>query len=178
LQELFFDSIMSGEIKNRVAENTNLITFDLEDYYIEGKRTQLDISQWLDQGFILREKDFRASLENHDWSQYKNSYVAVNCSTDAIVPIWAFMLIVVKIEPFVEKIIIGDLDSLETSLYQSVLATIDLSLYQDKFVIIKGCANKPVPQSAYLTITNKLISVAKSVMYGEACSSVPLYRRR
>jgi len=169
---------MSGEIKNRVAENTNLITFDLEDYYIEGKRTQLDISQWLDQGFILREKDFRASLENHDWSQYKNSYVAVNCSTDAIVPIWAFMLVVVKIEPFVEKIIIGDLDSLETSLYQSVLATIDLSLYQDKFVIIKGCANKPVPQSAYLTITNKLISVAKSVMYGEACSSVPLYRRR
>jgi len=178
LQELFFKSIMSGEIKNKVAENTNLITFDLEDYYVAGNRIQVDISQWLDQGFILREKEFRASLDNHDWEQYKGSYVAVHCSTDAIVPAWAFMLFVVKISPFSEKIVIGDLETLETSLYDEVIAKLDVLPYQDKFVIIKGCSNKPVPQGAYLTITNKLIGVAKSVMYGEACSSVPLYRRK
>lgn len=178
MQELFFTGIMSGEIKNKVAENTNLITFDLEDYYVNGNRIQVDISQWLDQGFILREKNFRTSLDNHDWDQYKNAYVAVHCSTDAIVPAWAFMLFVVKISPFVEKIVIGDLETLETSLYNEVLATIDVLPYQDKFVIIKGCSNKPVPQSAYLNITNRLIGVSKSVMYGEACSAVPLYRRK
>jgi len=177
LQELFFKDIMSGEIKNKVAENTNLITFDLEDYYIAGNRIQVDISQWLDQGFILREKEFRAGLENHDWEQYQDSYVAVNCSTEAIVPAWAFMLFVVKINSFSKKVVIGNLETLETSLYNEVLASIDLSIYQDKFVIIKGCSNKPVPQSAYLNITSKLISVAKSVMYGEACSSVPLYKK-
>ena len=178
LQEFFFKGIMSEEIKNKVAENTNLITFNLEDYYVDGNRIQVDISQWLDQGFILREKEFRTSLDNHDWEQYKGGYVAVHCSTDAIVPAWAFMLFVVKISPFVEKIVIGDFETLNTSLYEEVLLTIDLSAYKDKFVIIKGCSNKPVPQSAYLNITNKLIGVAKSVMYGEACSSVPLYRRK
>jgi len=178
LQELFFKDIMSGEIKNKVAENTNLITFDLEDYYVAGNRIQVDISQWLDQGFILREKEFRASLDNHDWEQYKDSYVAVHCSTDAIVPAWAFMLFVVRISPFVKKVVIGGLEALEISLYDEVLATIDILPYQDKFVIIKGCSNKPVPQSAYLNITNRLIGVSKSVMYGEACSSVPLYRRK
>jgi len=178
LQEFFFDSIMSGEIKNRVAENTNLITFDLEDYYVEGKRVQIDISTWLDQGFILREKDFRASLENYNWEKYSGMYVAVYCSTDAIVPGWAFMLLTVKLVPFVEKIVIGDLGVLETALYAEVLEKIDLSIYKNKYVIIKGCANKPVPQSAYLNITNKLIKVVKSLMYGEACSSVPLFRKK
>lgn len=169
---------MSGEIKNKVAENTNLLTFDLEDHYVAGNRVQVDISQWLDQGFILREKEFRAGLDAHNWEQYQDSYVAVNCSTDAIVPAWAFMLFVVKISPFSKKTVIGNFETLETSLYEEVLLTIDLSTYKDKFVIIKGCSNKPVPQSAYLNITNKLIGVAKSVMYGEACSSVPLYRRK
>lgn len=168
---------MNGEIKNRVAENTNLLTFDLEDYYVIGNRIQIDISQWLDQGLVLREKEFRASLENHNWEQYKGSFVAVHCSTDAIVPAWAFMLFVVKISPFVEKIVIGDLGTLETALYEKQLKDVDLLAYHDKFVIVKGCSNKPVPQSAYLTITNKLIGVAKSVMYGEACSSVVLYRK-
>jgi len=169
---------MSGEIKNKVAENTKLLTFDLEDYYVEGNRIKLDISQWLDQGFILREKEFRASLDNHNWEQYEGSYVAVYCSMDAIVPAWAYMLIVVKITPFIEKIVIGNFETLETSLYEEALSNIDLSAYKNKYVIIKGCANKPVPQSAYLSITSKLVDVAKSVMYGEACSSVPLYKNK
>jgi hypothetical protein len=167
-----------GDIRNKVAENTKLITFDLEDYYVSGKRIQVDISQWLDQGFILREKEFRAALDMHDWEQYQDCYVAVNCSTDAIIPAWAFMLFTVKITSFAKKVIIGNLEDLETSLYEIAIMGIDVTAYQDKFVIIKGCANKPVPQSAYVNITSKLITVAKSVMYGEACSSVPLFRKK
>ncbi|MGB1268815.1 MAG: DUF2480 family protein [Flavobacteriaceae bacterium] len=167
-----------GEIRNKVTENTKLITFDLEDYYIPGKRVQVDISQWLDQGFILREKEFRAALDAYNWEQYQECYVAVNCSTDAIVPAWAFMLFTVKVAPFAKNVVIGDLEALETSLYTSEIKNIDLEPYKDKFVIIKGCANKPVPQSAYVNITSRLITVAKSVMYGEACSSVPLYRKK
>lgn len=169
---------MDGEIRNKVSENTKLITFNLEDYYQVGKRVKIDISQWLDQGFILREKEFRESLESHNWEQYKDTYVAVYCSTDAIVPGWAFMLLIVKLNPYVNNAVIGDLEVLETALYTQFLDKVDLSTYKDKFVIIKGCANKPVPQSAYLMITNKLVGVAKSIMYGEACSSVPLYRKK
>jgi|TARA_B110000014_G_scaffold224676_1_gene183047 hypothetical protein len=169
---------MAGEIRNKVAENTKLLTFNLEDYYQEGKRIRLDISQWLDQGFILREKDFRDSLENFNWEQYKETYIAIYCSTDAIVPGWAYMLLIVKLNPYVKYAVIGDLEVLETALYTQVLEKVDLSIYKDKFVIIKGCAYKPVPQNAYLMITNKLIGHAKSIMYGEACSSVPLYRKK
>lgn len=169
---------MEGEIKNRVAENKNLLTFNLEDYYTEGKRIEVDLSQWLDQGFILREKEFRSALENHNWEQYASSYVAVHCSTDAIVPAWAFMLVAVKVSPFAKKVVVGTLDSLETILYEQVLMNVDYGVYQDKFVIIKGCSNKPVPQNAYIYCTSRLIQVAKSVMYGEACSSVPLFKNK
>jgi hypothetical protein len=169
---------MAGEIRNKVAENTKLITFNLEDYYQEGKRLKLDISQWLDQGFILREKDFRDSLDNFNWEHYKGAYVAVYCSTDAIVPGWAYMLLIVKLNPFAKHAVIGGLEVLETAIYTQVLDKVAISNYKDKFGIIKGCANKPVPQSAYLIITNKLVGIAKSIMYGEACSSVPLYKRK
>lgn len=169
---------MEESIRNRVAENTNLVTFNLEDYYIEGRRVQIDISQWLDQGFILREKSFRASLESHHWEQYKNCYVALHCSTDAIVPAWAFMLVVVKITPFVKKVVKGSVIDLETHLYENVLHNLDLSAYKNKMVIIKGCSSKPVPESAYLAITSLLMPIAKSVMYGEACSSVPLFKQK
>ena len=168
---------MEGEIRNKVAENTKLVTFDLEDYYQEGKRLKIDISQWLDQGFILREKEFRKNLEEFNWEQFNGAYVIVFCSTDAIVPGWAYMLLMVKLNPFAKHVVKGSLETLETALYNNILDTLDLSAYKDKFVIIKGCANKPVPQSAYINITNKLIGVAKSIMYGEACSSVPLYKK-
>lgn len=168
---------MSNEIRNKVAENTKLITFNLEDYYVEGNRVLVDISQWLDQGFILREKDFRTSLENHDWAQYKGSFVAIHCSTDAIIPIWAYMLFTTKVTPFANQVVLGSLEDLEVQIYQVQLSKIELSEYQGKFVIIKGCANKPVPENAYVIITQQLQSVAKSIMYGEACSSVPLFRK-
>ncbi len=168
---------MSDEIINRVA-NSKLITIDLEDFYPEGKRVVFDIKDWLFEGLILREKDFRLKAKEHDWSQYQDNYVALTCSTDAIVPGWAYMLLTTYLNTFAKKVLIGNLEILETSLYQDIINKIDVSFYIDKPVIIKGCANKPVPENAYILLTTKLMSVAKSVMYGEACSSVPLYKRR
>ncbi len=169
--------MMEGEIRNKVAES-QLMTFNLEDYYPEGKRMILDISEWLYEGFILKEKDFRNSIKEHNWEQYKDAYVAVNCSTDAIIPGWAYMLIATKLEPFVAMVIQGNLDELNTLLYRLMIEDLDVSAYKDKPVIIKGCSNKPVPSNAYVWATIKLQNVAKSIMYGEACSSVPLYKKK
>lgn len=170
-------SIEEESIINRVAQS-KLVTFNLEDYYPTGKRILFDISEWLYEGLILREKDFRAAVEAHDWSQYTNTYVALTCNTDAIVPGWAYMLLTVKLSGFAKKVIQGNLEDLETSLYQSVLENLDISEFQDKIVIVKGCSNKPVPLSAYLLITQQLQPIVKSLMYGEACSSVPLFKRK
>lgn len=167
---------MAEEIINRVA-NSKLVTFDLEDYYPEGKRIRFDIKDWLFEGLVLREKEFRSHVKEHDWTQYKDSYVALTCSTDAIIPAWAYMLIATSIEPHIKKVIVGNLEDLETSIYQDIINTLDISNLKDKPIIIKGCTNKPVPLNAYIQLTAILKTVAKSVMYGEACSSVPLYKR-
>lgn len=168
---------MSEEIINRVAQS-KLVTFDLEDYYPEGKRMVLDIKDWLFEGFILKEKEFRNHIAEHNWEQYQNAFVALTCSTDAIVPGWAYMLVTSKLQPYAKKFVVGDIEQLETSLYQAIIEKLDVSAFQDKPVIIKGCTNKPVPPNAYLWITAKMQTVAKSVMYGEACSAVPLYKRK
>jgi hypothetical protein len=164
------------EIVNKVA-NSVLEVFDLEDYYPSGIRTQLDISQWLLDGFLLKEKDFREALKNNDWSQFQNHFVAIHCSTDAIIPAWASILVTVYLSPFAKKVVFGNLTDLETSLYQEILSTLDYSKYQDKPVILKGCSKKPVPESAYIMAIQKLQPFAKSIMYGEACSAVPLYKK-
>jgi hypothetical protein len=167
---------MEKEIVNRVA-NSKLVTFDLEDYYPEGERILFDIKDWLFQGLVLREKDFRAYVKEHEWSQYRDNFVALTCSTDAIIPAWAYMLITTSIEAFAKKTVVGTLENLETTIYQDIINDLDVSDLKDKPVIIKGCTNKPVPLNAYIQLTTKLKTVAKSVMYGEACSSVPLYKR-
>jgi hypothetical protein len=164
------------EIINKVA-NSTLEVFDLEDYYPNGTRTQIDISQWLFEGFLLKEKDFREALKNHDWSQYENHYVAIYCSTDAIIPVWASILVTVYLTPFAKKVVLGNLIDLETALYQEIILSLDFTKYQDKPVILKGCSKKPVPESAYIFAIQELQKVAKSVMYGEACSAVPLYKK-
>ena len=166
---------MEEEIANKVA-NSALEIFDLEDYYPKGERYQLDISQWLFEGFILKEKDFRAALKNHDWSQYQNRYVAIYCSTDAIIPSWAMILLAVQLNPYALKVVYGTLEDLETSLYQEVLSTIDYAAYKDKPIILKGCSKKPVPMSAYIMAAQRLQPFARSIMYGEACSAVPLFK--
>ena len=168
---------MPNEIINRVA-NSKLVTIDLEDYYPEGKRIVLDIKDWLFKGLILLEKEFRQSIKEHDWSSYQDAYVALTCSTDAIIPGWAYMLVSIHLDAYAKKSIIGNLEALETSIYQDIIQTLDMSNYTDKPVIIKGCSNKPVPENAYLMLTSKLKPVAKSIMYGEACSSVPLFKKK
>lgn len=165
------------EIINRVA-NSTLEVFDLEDYYPNGIRTQIDISQWLFEGILLREKDFREALKNHDWSQYQDHLVAIYCSTDAIIPAWASILVATYVSPFAQKTILGTVSELESSLYQDILSQLDYSSYQDKPVIIKGCSKKPVPESAYVLAVQYLQPIAKSIMYGEACSAVPLYKKK
>lgn len=166
-----------AEIKNRVA-NSKLVTLDLEDYYPEGPRVLFDIKDWLLEGFVLREKDFRETAKTHEWSQYQNAYVALTCSSDAIVPGWAYMLLTTYLSPFAKKVVVGDLETLESLLYSEVIAKIEVSEYQDLPVIIKGCSRKPVPRNAFIQITEKLQPVARSIMYGEACSSVPLFKRK
>jgi len=166
---------MPKEIVNRVA-SSKLVTIDLEDYYPEGKRILFDIKDWLYEGLVLREKEFRQKANTHNWEQYKHNYVALTCTTDAIIPTWAFMLLATHLEPYATKVVTGNLDALETSLYQDIINTLDVSAFVDKPIIIKGCSNKPVPANAYVMLTNKLKPIAKSIMYGEACSSVPLYK--
>ncbi|AEH01019.1 DUF2480 family protein [Lacinutrix sp. 5H-3-7-4] len=167
---------MAEEIINRVA-NSKLVVFDLEDFYPEGKRVVFDIKDWLYEGFVLREKDFREQVKNYNWSQHENQYVALTCSTDAIVPAWAFMLITLQLQPYTKKTVLGSLEALETEIYQEIIANLDTSTYKDKPVIIKGCSKKPVPNSALIMLSNKLKPVVKSILFGEACSSVPLYKR-
>jgi len=165
------------KIVNRVA-NSKLITIDLEDWYVEGTRTVFDISNWLFEGLLLREKEFRSYVEAHDWSQYRNHFIALTCSTDAIIPGWAFMLVTTAITPYAKRVVVGDLEQLETLLYEIKIASIKVEKYTNKPIIIKGCSHKPVPKNAYISLIQKLQPIAKSIMYGEACSSVPLFKRK
>lgn len=168
---------MSKEIINRVA-NSKLITYNLEDLYPQGERIAFDISSWLLQGIVLKESEFRKQAQNHDWSQYQDKYVALFCSTDAIVPGWAYLLLSLHLAPYAKKVTVGSLEELESILFAELLKDLDVSEFQDKPIIIKGCAHKPIPQNAYLLLAQKLQPVAKSIMYGEACSSVPLYKKK
>ncbi len=168
---------MAEEIVNRIA-NSKLVTIDLEDFYPSGQRVKFDISEWLLEGLLLREKDFRDQVKNHDWSQYKDAYVALGCSTDAIIPSWAYLLLSTQLNPFAKKVIVGDLELLETVLFSEIIGNLEVNSFQDKPVIIKGCANKPIPQSAYSFLIERIQPVAKSIMFGEACSTVPLYKNK
>ncbi len=168
---------MQDDIINRVA-NSKLVTINLEDYYPQGKRIVFDIKDWLFEGFVLREKDFRDRVNTYDWDQFNDTYVALTCSSDAIIPAWAFILLSIHLEPFTKKIVIGNLELLETSIYQDIINKLDVSEFNSKPIIIKGCSKKPVPQNAYIMLANKLKPVAKSIMYGEACSSVPLFKTK
>lgn len=165
------------EIVNRVA-NSALQVFDLEDYFPKQAIVELDISQWLFGGFILKETEFREQLKAHDWTQYQDNYVALYCSEDAILPAWAYALVSVHLQPYALKVVNGSAKELLLSLYQQTLDTLDYSDFKDKPVILKGCSNKPVPQELYVLAVQKLTPFAKSLMFGEACSSVPLYKRK
>lgn len=168
---------MPNEIVNRVS-NSKLITIDLEDFYPNGERVVLDIKNWLFHELILKESDFRESLKNHNWTEYKNKYVALTCSSDAIIPSWAYMLISTYLNPYAKKVAVGSTIELETIIFQDILSNFSTEEFVNKPVIIKGCANKPIPETAYLQLIEKLQPVAKSIMFGEACSTVPLFKQK
>jgi len=167
---------MAEEIVNRIA-NSKLITIDLEDFYPEGERMLLDISDWLYEGLILREKDFRESTQNHDWSQYNDMYVALTCKTDAIIPSWAYMLITTYLSLSAKKVVVGNLELLETSIFQDIINSLDISEYKDKPIIRKGCTEKYIPETTSVQLVEKLLPIAKTIMFGEACSTVPLFKK-
>ena len=167
---------MSKEIVNRVA-NSQLINIDLEDFYPEGERVLFDIKEWLFAEQILKEKDFRKSVKNHNWNTYQNKYIALTCSTEAIIPSWAYLLISVELSPFAKKIVVGNLETLEISIFQEIIDGLPVKNYINKPVIIKGCSNKPIPETAYTLLIARLLPLVKSIMYGEACSSVPLFKK-
>lgn len=164
------------EIVNRVAKS-KLETFNLEDLYQPGDRVLFDIKNWLYEGFVLREKDFRKQVKEHDWEKYANAYVAVHCSSDAIVPTWAFMLVTSHLHNHAKHVVKGDLTDLEKSIYQRTIDNFDPEPYEGLPIIIKGCSGKFVPEDAYIQLTQKLQPFAKTMMFGEACSSVPIYKR-
>jgi hypothetical protein len=167
---------IDGQIVNRVS-NSALITFDLEEFYQPGERVLIDIKDQLFQGLILKEKDFRDFIKTHNWSQYQNKFVTITCSEDAIIPTWAYMLISSALQPFARKIVFGTLADLENKIYEDVLSQIDWSKYDQAKVVIKGCSKVAVPLSAYIEVTQRLRPYAQSIMFGEACSTVPVFKR-
>jgi hypothetical protein len=167
---------VSGEIINRITTSA-LVTLDLEEYYTPGERVILDINPWLFQELILKEKDFREHIKSHNWIQYEGKLVAIICSADAIVPTWAYMLVANKLSGVAKSFVFGDLNVLEFSLFKEKIDGIDLEEYKDQRVVVKGCSKKPVPVSAYVYLTEKLTPIVKSIMYGEPCSTVPVYKR-
>jgi len=166
---------MEKEIINKVALS-GIITINLEDFYPQGERVLFDIKEQLFQGLILKEKDFREFVKNEDWRKYTDKYLALICLADAVVPTWAYMLLAIQVEPYTKKVVFGDLETLETVLYIEILNKVNINDYKDARVVIKGCGHLPVPNAAYIEITRLLRPVAKSIMYGEACSMVPLYK--
>ena len=168
---------MEDTIFNRVAES-KLITFDLEKLYQIGDRIPIDLSLWLDKGIILREKEFRLKLKQHNWKAYRNQFVAIYCSTDAVLPAWASLLVTTYLQPYAKKVVMGSLVDLETHLFTEEIKKINISSFKDKAVIIKGCSDKKVPEDSYVQLISRLQPVVKSLFYGEACSSVPLFKKK
>jgi len=166
-----------NQIVNRVI-NSGLITLDLEEYYHQGEQVIYDIADNLFQGIILKEKDFREFLKNNDWSIYVGKNVAIQCSADAIVPTWAFMLLITKLQPYANMVIYGNVEELQIALCNQAISKIDFTLLKDAKVVVKGCSKLGIPTFAYAEVTRLLLPVVSSIMFGEPCSTVPLYKRK
>lgn len=164
-------------IVNKVAES-GIITLDLAQYLPAEPVVVFDIKPYLFMEMILKEKDFRASLLSHDWAQYDGKHVAVVCSADAIIPVWAYMLVATYLQPVAKSVFLGTENELKSSYAISNINSLDTSEYLDKRVVIKGCGDTEIPSGAYLAITQRLRPVVKSLMYGEPCSTVPVFKKR
>lgn len=164
-----------SEIVNRIA-NSPIVTFKLEEYYPQGERVLIDIKDQLFHGMILRERDFRAWIKEHDWTQYQDKHVAITCTADAIVQTWAYMLLQVRLQPFARTVVFGGLEALEARLWQGALDAIDWTQFADRPVVVKGCSTLEVPTGIYVEATRRLFPHAKKISYGEPCSTVPVYK--
>ena len=167
---------MNNTIINKVS-NSSLIIVNLQDYKSKGVRTLVDISQWLEEG-VLREKVFRQSLKEHNWTKYKDHLVALDCSADLILPAWASLLITTYLSPLAKIVILGSLNELEKHLFSKTIDQLDLEKFKGKPLIIKGCSDYSIPEASYIYLIQRLQKVAKSIFYGEACSSVPLWKAK
>lgn len=167
---------MQKPLVNRVAQS-GLITLKLEEFFPEGEVTELDLKDYLFKGLVLREKDFRTAMKEHDWDKYAGKNLMVHCSADAIVPVWAYMLVATYASPRALRVFMGTSEEFYRIAFQETLQKLDPASFEGRRVVIKGCGDKPVPPSAYLDITCMLMPFAKSIMYGEPCSTVPLYKR-
>ncbi|MFD3275098.1 DUF2480 family protein [Aquirufa echingensis] len=164
------------EIINKVKQS-GLIQIDLEDLRPKGERVFIDIAPQLFMGLALREKDFRTFIQTHDWSQYQGKHVAIACTADAIIPTWAYMLISSQLSGKASTIVYGSLADLEKHLFEQVIQDMDLVPYDDAKIVIKGCSKESVPLDAYVSLTNRLRPLARSLFFGEPCSTVPIYKK-
>lgn len=168
---------MSDPIVNKVAES-GLISLDLEQYYPAQPIELFDLAEYLFRGMILREKDFREAMKQLDWTIYTDKYVAVTCSADAIIPVWAYMLVAAGLQPVAKDIYLGTIEAFRKHLFLKSLGQIDPRQYADQRVVVKGCGDTPIGEFAYLEITRILLPVARTIMYGEPCSTVPVFKKR
>ncbi len=168
--------VTDNEIKNKVAES-GIVTLNLEDFYTGGERLVFDLKPLLFEELVLKEKDFRQFIKDHDWSAYAGKHIAVTCTADAIIPMWAYMLVSSSLTPYAATIVVGDLEQLETRLFMNALSGVNTDAFRDKRVVIKGCGDISIPVSAYTEISRMLRPVVKSLMYGEPCSTVPVYKK-
>ncbi|MEN9686708.1 MAG: hypothetical protein RLZZ28_2494 [Bacteroidota bacterium] len=170
-------NIMSELFVNKVAES-GIISFDLEAYYPKEAIKTFDLKAYLFMGLILKEKDFRASLQTTDWSQYQDCHVAITCTADAIIPMWAYMLVASQLQPVALSVVFGDEKKLISTILLKNLESVKGETFTDQRVVIKGCGDVEIPETAYVEITNKLRPYVKSIMYGEPCSTVPIYKKK
>ncbi len=170
-------TIMNDAIVNKVADS-GLVSLDLENYYPKGEIAVFDMKDHLFMGMILKEKDFREALKNLDWDIYKNKYVAITCTADAVIPVWAYMLVASNLSSVAKDFIMGDEKELHRTLFLKNLSAINTNEFAGKRIVIKGCGETPIGEFAYTEITKLLRPVVKSIMYGEPCSTVPVYKKK
>jgi Protein of unknown function (DUF2480) len=168
---------MSAPIINKVADS-GIITLDLEKYFPKGENVVFDLKDFLFMEMILKEKDFREALKKTEWSTYKDKNVALTCSADAIIPVWAWMLVVSYLQPEAREIVMGDEKELHKNIFLKNISAIDVNEFEGKKVVIKGCGETPIADYVYMEITKRLRPVAQSIMYGEPCSTVPVFKKR
>jgi len=164
-----------SEIRNKISES-GLITLDMKSFKGSQKRIVIDIKNWLFNGMVLKEKIFREHLKNENWSQYENKFVGLNCSADTIVPVWSYILITKYLKPHAKCVIFGNKKSLEKKIFEVNIDNLDLAEFKNKRVLLKGCTDIYIPDESYVQISNKLMGTVKSLMFGEACSNVPIFK--